>query len=93
MPLGGNMSRSFTVSGHSSGGSMASQHAIAYSDRIAGLGHYQAAPWGCSHLIDSTENYNEACVGLNASWAMAALAEAAHVRKPRIACMRPSPSP
>lgn len=38
----------FTVSGHSSGGSMASQHFVAYSERILGLGHFQAAPYGCS---------------------------------------------
>lgn len=40
----------FTVSGHSSGGSMASQHFFAFSDRIKGLGHFQAAPYGCSKL-------------------------------------------
>jgi hypothetical protein len=27
---------------------MASQHFVAFSDRIMGLGHYQAAPYGCS---------------------------------------------
>ena len=30
--------RTFTVSGHSSGGSMASQHFVAFSDRVVGLG-------------------------------------------------------
>lgn len=28
----------FTISGHSSGGSMASQHFVAFSDRVLGLG-------------------------------------------------------
>lgn len=30
---------------------MASQHAIAFSDRVRGLGHFQAAPFGCSRLL------------------------------------------
>ena len=41
---------SFTVAGHSSGGSMASQHFVTFSDRITGLGHIDAAPYGCSKL-------------------------------------------
>lgn len=40
----------FTVSGHSSGGSMASQHFFAYSDVAQGLGHFQAAPYACKSL-------------------------------------------
>lgn len=38
----------FTVSGHSSGGSMASQHFMAFSESVLGLGHFQAAPYSCS---------------------------------------------
>jgi hypothetical protein len=49
----------FTVSGHSSGGSMASQHFMAYSDRILGLGHFQAAPYACSKVRPSQPFCNE----------------------------------
>ena len=54
---------SFTVSGHSSGGSMASQHYLAFSDQISGLGHLDAAPYGCSKLQSSSCKYNCACKG------------------------------
>ncbi|EOD19976.1 hypothetical protein EMIHUDRAFT_43444, partial [Emiliania huxleyi CCMP1516] len=71
----------FTVCGHSSGGSMASQHAVAFSDRVAGLGHFQAASWGCSRLINkSTEDYNQRCANSTASHAMAALVASAFER-------------
>ena len=72
--------RSFTVSGHSAGGTMASQHAIAFSDRVTGLGHYQAAPWGCSRLLLDREdrevfdeNFNSRCVGSDAQHALVAM--------------------
>jgi len=54
---------SFTVSGHSSGGSMASQHFVTFSDRITGLGHIDAAPYGCSKLQNKGCKYNCACKG------------------------------
>ena len=54
---------SFTVSGHSSGGSMASQHFVTFSDRITGLGHIDAAPYGCSKLQSEGCKYNCACKG------------------------------
>jgi pimeloyl-ACP methyl ester carboxylesterase len=47
---------------------MASAHAIAFSDRVGGLGHYMAAPFGCSRLINLTsEDYNERCSNSTAS--------------------------
>ena len=70
-PTPSGMPVTFTLSGHSSGGSMASAHAIAFSDRVAGLGHFQAAPYGCSRLINkSVEDYNDNCTGAIASEAM-----------------------
>ena len=54
---------SFTVAGHSSGGSMASQHFVTFSDRITGLGHIDAAPYGCSKLQSEGCKYNCACKG------------------------------
>eukprot|EP01052_Picozoa_sp_SAG31_P047214 SAG31_NODE_9350_length_1291_cov_1.290268_2_plen_315_part_01 len=42
---------------------MASQHYIAFSDRISGLGHIDAAPYGCSKLQSSLCKYNCACTG------------------------------
>jgi pimeloyl-ACP methyl ester carboxylesterase len=75
------LTSTFTVCGHSSGGSMASQHAVVFSDRVVGLGHFQAAPWGCSHLIDKKEeDYNDQCANSTASHAMAALAHSAFER-------------
>ena len=38
----------FSISGHSSGGSMASNHFAAFSSTVEGLGHLQAAPFGCA---------------------------------------------
>ena len=40
-----------------SGGSMASQHFVAFSARVMGLGHFQAAPYGCSQ-----ESNRNACL-------------------------------
>ena len=40
---------------------MASQHAIAFSDRVLGLGHMEAAAYGCSQLQTPSKDYNAAC--------------------------------
>jgi len=45
----------FTVSGHSSGGTMASAHFAAFSTLVDGLGHIEAAPFGCSEQMAPTE--------------------------------------
>lgn len=71
-------SMKFTVSGHSAGGSMASQHLVAFSDRVVGLGHFEAVSYGCSSLInvfnDSNSTYEtpwkEKCVNARAATAM-----------------------
>lgn len=67
-------SSAFTVSGHSSGGSMASQHYVAFSDRVTGLGHIDAAPYGCSKLQSSNCKYNCACTDESAVKQMLAYA-------------------
>ena len=66
----------FTVSGHSSGGSMASTHLLAFSDRVVGLGQMQAAAWGCSHLINKYEcDYNQKCANQTATARMLDIAK------------------
>ena len=45
----------FSVSGHSSGGSMASQHFMVNSASIVGLGHLQAAPCTPSVRTDALD--------------------------------------
>ena len=40
---------------------MASQHAIAFSDRVLGLGHMEAAAYGCSKLQTPSKDYNAVC--------------------------------
>ena len=42
--------RRFTVSGHSSGASMAKNHFVAFSDRIHGLGVCEGAGYGCARF-------------------------------------------
>ena len=45
----------FTVSGHSSGGTMASSHFVAFNSLVSGLGHLEAAPYGCSAQMAPSE--------------------------------------
>ena len=41
---------------------MASQHFVAFADRVLGLGHLDAAPFGCSAISRSTGfDYNKRC--------------------------------
>ena len=53
----------FSLSGHSSGGSIASTHFFAFSDRIVGLGHIQAAPYGCARVLNESNSsaFNDLC--------------------------------
>jgi hypothetical protein len=64
----------FTVSGHSSGGSMASQHFFAFSDIVLGIGHLQAAPYACSRLSGP---WQSACATEASVIEMGAVAEVA----------------
>lgn len=47
---------------------MASQHFVAFADRVLGLGHLDAAPFGCSEISRSTGfDYNRRCATGSAS--------------------------
>ena len=71
----------FSISGHSSGGSMASNHFAAFSGTVTGLGHLQAAPYGCAAQAAPRDRYHLPCTtapdGLSVD-ALVAYAAAAH---------------
>ena len=69
----------FSLSGHSSGGSIASTHFFAFSDRIVGLGHIQAAPYGCARVLNESNSsaFNDLCHSRAAVERMAAIARRA----------------
>ena len=51
----------FSISGHSSGGSMASNHFAAFSSTVEGLGHLQAAPFGCGAQAPPGDSLHRIC--------------------------------
>jgi hypothetical protein len=44
----------FTVCGHSSGGAMASNHFLAFSDRVVGLGQIESGNYACERVRNDT---------------------------------------
>ena len=68
----GQLHQRFTVSGHSSGGMMASNHFFAYSGRIAGLGQVESGSYADGRVVGN--NFTFANVSAMVSYAKASAA-------------------